>query len=122
MQKLYENFHILHFQKRIVSAETILGNTICKKKAESTVCKKYCQLFPTHSLKLFYFISLKVIFGEERLLSMMLKDILHSSQKDHILSAMLDFFEKFKSNTYFKNIYHIRFSNIYYSIHEYTPV
>ena len=28
MRKLYENFHILHFQKRIVSAETIRGNTV----------------------------------------------------------------------------------------------
>ena len=28
MQKLYENFHIFHFQKRIVSAETIPGNTV----------------------------------------------------------------------------------------------
>ena len=27
MQKPYENFHIFHFQKRIVSAETIRGNT-----------------------------------------------------------------------------------------------
>jgi hypothetical protein len=27
MWKLYENFHILNFQKRIVSAETISGNT-----------------------------------------------------------------------------------------------
>ena len=25
--KLYENFHIFHFQKRIVSMETICGNT-----------------------------------------------------------------------------------------------
>jgi hypothetical protein len=28
MRKLYENFHIFHFQKRIVSAETIRGNTV----------------------------------------------------------------------------------------------
>ena len=28
MRKLYENFHILHFQKRIVSVETICGNTV----------------------------------------------------------------------------------------------
>ena len=28
MQKLYENFHIIHFQKRIVSAETIRRNTV----------------------------------------------------------------------------------------------
>ena len=28
MRKLYENFHIFYFQKRIVSAETILGNTV----------------------------------------------------------------------------------------------
>jgi hypothetical protein len=27
MRKLYENLHIFHFQKRIVSAETICGNT-----------------------------------------------------------------------------------------------
>ena len=26
MRKLYENFHIFYFQKRIVSAETIQGN------------------------------------------------------------------------------------------------
>ena len=36
MQKLYENFHILHFQKRIVSAETIRGNTVCCQ-----VCKSF---------------------------------------------------------------------------------
>ena len=28
MRKLYENFHIFNFQKRIVSAETIRGNTV----------------------------------------------------------------------------------------------
>ena len=28
MRKLYENFRIFHFQKRIVSAETIRGNTV----------------------------------------------------------------------------------------------
>ena len=28
MWKLYENFHIFHFQKRIVSLETIYGNTV----------------------------------------------------------------------------------------------
>ena len=28
MRKLYENFHIFHFQKRIVSTETIPGNTV----------------------------------------------------------------------------------------------
>ena len=28
MRKLYENFHIFHFQKQIVSAETIRGNTV----------------------------------------------------------------------------------------------
>ena len=28
MWKLYENFHIFHFQKRIVSTETIHGNTV----------------------------------------------------------------------------------------------
>ena len=31
MQKLYENFHIFHFQKRMVSDETIRGNTICER-------------------------------------------------------------------------------------------
>ena len=30
MRKLYENFHILNFQKRIVSVETIRGNTISR--------------------------------------------------------------------------------------------
>ena len=29
MRKLYENFHIFHFQNRIVSAEYICGNTVC---------------------------------------------------------------------------------------------
>jgi hypothetical protein len=28
MRKLYENIRIFHFQKRIVSAETICGNTV----------------------------------------------------------------------------------------------
>ena len=28
MRKLYENLHIFYFQKRIVSAETIRGNTV----------------------------------------------------------------------------------------------
>ena len=28
MRKLYENFHIFHFQKRIVSVETIRGNMV----------------------------------------------------------------------------------------------
>ena len=28
MRKLYENFYIFHFQKRIVSAETIRGNMV----------------------------------------------------------------------------------------------
>ena len=28
MRKLYDNFHIFHFQKRIVSSKTIRGNTI----------------------------------------------------------------------------------------------
>ena len=28
MRKLYENFHIFHFQKRILSAETIRGFTV----------------------------------------------------------------------------------------------
>ena len=31
VRKLYENFHTFHFQKRIVSAETIRGNTVCTK-------------------------------------------------------------------------------------------
>ena len=30
MQKLYENFHIFHLQKRIVSAEYIRGNAVYK--------------------------------------------------------------------------------------------
>ena len=28
MQKIYENFHIFHFQKRIASVETICENTV----------------------------------------------------------------------------------------------
>ena len=34
MWKLYENFHIFHFHKRIVSAETIRGNTVVKNSSE----------------------------------------------------------------------------------------
>ena len=30
MQKLYEIFKVLKIQKRIVSAETICGNTVCE--------------------------------------------------------------------------------------------
>ena len=30
MRKLYENFHIFNFQKRIVSVETIRGNMIAR--------------------------------------------------------------------------------------------
>ena len=29
MLKLYKNFHIFHFQQRIVSWETIRGNMVC---------------------------------------------------------------------------------------------
>ena len=32
MRKLYENFHILYFQKRIVSADTIRGNKVHKTR------------------------------------------------------------------------------------------
>ena len=35
MQKLYEIFHIFHFQKQIVSAETIRGNTISSDRIYS---------------------------------------------------------------------------------------
>ena len=31
MWKLYENFYIFHFQKRIVSAETIRGNMVIEE-------------------------------------------------------------------------------------------
>ena len=31
MRKLYEKFHIFHFQKRTVSAETICGNMVGEK-------------------------------------------------------------------------------------------
>ena len=34
MWKLFENFHIFYFQKRIVSSETIRGNTVFAKKFE----------------------------------------------------------------------------------------
>jgi hypothetical protein len=40
MRKLYENFHILHFQKRIVSAETIRENMV-KLNATQNSYKKY---------------------------------------------------------------------------------
>ena len=33
MRKLYENFYIFHFQKRIVSAKTICGNTVIKSNS-----------------------------------------------------------------------------------------
>jgi hypothetical protein len=40
MRKLYENFHIFHFQKRIVSAETVRGNTIVSQLKPSNIqCK-----------------------------------------------------------------------------------
>jgi hypothetical protein len=32
MRKLYGNFPIFYFQKRIVSAETVRGNTVTVKK------------------------------------------------------------------------------------------
>jgi hypothetical protein len=40
MRKLYENFHIFHFQKRIVSAETIRGNTVTVFLSELVMPKK----------------------------------------------------------------------------------
>jgi hypothetical protein len=43
MRKLYENFHILHFQKRIVSAETIRGNTVCVDTCDFTVHMSFCR-------------------------------------------------------------------------------
>ena len=42
MRKLYENFHIFHFQKRIVSAETIRGNTVCKEHSLRTGRQMLC--------------------------------------------------------------------------------
>ena len=46
MRKLYENFHIFHFQKRIVSAETIRGNTVAlfdiQSKPKSPIGQQFC--------------------------------------------------------------------------------
>ena len=39
MQKLYENFHIFHFQKKVVSVETIRGNTVSQIKIQSTLSR-----------------------------------------------------------------------------------
>ena len=47
MRKLYENFHIFHLQKRLVSAETIRGNTVA---ADIIIrCMSHCnpRLVPT---------------------------------------------------------------------------
>ena len=44
MRKLYENFHILHFQKRIVSEETIRGNTVYIAQADTQILY-FCTLF-----------------------------------------------------------------------------
>ena len=80
MRKLYENFHIFHFQKRIVSAETIRGNTVLKPgkllyfikvskiaKFQSKFVKNYQNLpvfvfqlltfFPTSIFKKLYFLN-----------------------------------------------------------------
>ena len=46
MRKLYENFHIFHFQKRIVSAETIRGITVCVIKGVSIL--KACLDYSYH--------------------------------------------------------------------------
>ena len=42
MRKLYEIFMILQIQKRIVSAETIRGNTVClfKRIQKFAMCKR----------------------------------------------------------------------------------
>ena len=48
MRKLYENFHIFHFQKSIVSAETIRGNTVRIQNSD-----KYILYAP--GLESFYF-------------------------------------------------------------------
>ena len=51
MRKLYEIFHILHFQKRKVSAETIHGNTVPNLKAlaqnttNDIIFHRVCKLF-----------------------------------------------------------------------------
>ena len=39
--KLYENFHIFHFQKRIVSAKTIWGNTVFSIDALVVWCQTW---------------------------------------------------------------------------------
>ena len=35
--EIYENFHIFHFQKRIVSAETIRGNMVTVKQKSNFI-------------------------------------------------------------------------------------
>ena len=47
MRKLYENLHILNFQKRIVSAEAICGNTVYGKMMKFLV-KTLCIKIGTH--------------------------------------------------------------------------
>ena len=48
MQKLHENFHIFHFQKRLVSAETIRGNTVygCQKNLYQEAGQAFSILSP----------------------------------------------------------------------------
>ena len=43
MRKLNENIHIFHFQKRIVSAETIFGNTVVLICEFDQFCQKVVQ-------------------------------------------------------------------------------
>ena len=45
MWKLYENFHIFHFQKRIVSAETIRENMVFQLQKNNSCHNNYLQKY-----------------------------------------------------------------------------
>ena len=47
MRTLYENLHILHVQKRIVSTEAVCGNTVYGKMTKFLV-KTLCIKIGTH--------------------------------------------------------------------------
>ena len=53
MLKLYENFHIFHFQKIIVSAETVRGNTVCTMHVLVYSHKSSCQMLELSNLSCF---------------------------------------------------------------------
>ena len=50
MRKLYENFHIFHLQKRIVSPETIQGNTVDAFESKDAVSDGFLNLKSRNSI------------------------------------------------------------------------